>query len=263
MTHRNLALVVVQRIGAGALEAFEVSGRTALFAIDAFLSILRPPWHLAELGKQLIRIGYFSLPVVGLTAIFIGAALAINIYTGGARFNAEQFVPQIVVLGITRELGPVVAGLMVAGRVSAGIAAEIGTMRVTEQIDALRTLSANPMNYLIAPRVAATMIVLPLLTLIADVIGVAGGYAVGVTTLDFSGPVYLRNTSDFLEAGDVAIGLWKALVFGFIIAVMGAYHGFHSAGGARGVGRATTNAVVSAAVLILAANYMITTLVVK
>lgn len=256
-------LSAVRKVGAGAIEAAQAAGGAFLFALETLLAIIRPPFHFAEWGKQMVRIGYYSLPVVGLTAIFIGAALALNIYTGGARFNAEQFVPQIVVLGITRELGPVVAGLMVAGRVSAGIAAEIGTMRVTEQIDALRTLSANPMNYLIAPRVAAAMLVLPLLTLVADVIGVAGGYAVGVLTLNFSGPVYLRNTRDFLETGDVALGLWKALVFGFIIAVMGAYHGYSSQGGAKGVGRATTNAVVSAAVLILAANYMITTVVVK
>jgi phospholipid/cholesterol/gamma-HCH transport system permease protein len=208
--------------------------------------------------RQLLRLGYFSLPVVGLTGVFIGAALALNIYTGGARFNAESFVPNIVVLGITRELGPVLAGLMLAGRVSAGVAAEIGTMRVTEQIDALSTLSTDPFRFLIAPRVLATTIAMPVLVLVADIIGVMGGYLVGVNSLGFNGAIYIKNTLDYLETEDVALGLFKAAAFGFIIAVVGAYQGYHSKGGALGVGRAATNAVVAAAVLILAANYVIT-----
>jgi phospholipid/cholesterol/gamma-HCH transport system permease protein len=208
--------------------------------------------------RQLLRLGYFSLPVVGLTGVFIGAALALNIYTGGARFNAESFVPNIVVLGITRELGPVLAGLMLAGRVSAGVAAEIGTMRVTEQIDALSTLSTDPFRFLIAPRVLATTIAMPVLVLVADIIGVMGGYLVGVNSLGFNGAIYIKNTLDYLETEDVALGLFKAAAFGFIISVVGAYQGYHSKGGALGVGRAATNAVVAAAVLILAANYVIT-----
>ena len=167
-------------------------------------------------------------------------------------------MPNIVVLGITRELGPVLAGLMLAGRVSAGIAAEIGTMRVTEQIDAMSTLSTDPFRFLIAPRVAAAVLTLPVLVLVADVIGVMGGYLVAVNTLDFNGVVYLRNTIDFLEPEDVGLGLIKAAVFGFLIAAMGAYQGFRAGGGALGVGRAATLAVVGAIVLILAANYLIT-----
>jgi phospholipid/cholesterol/gamma-HCH transport system permease protein len=208
----------------------------------------------------MLRIGWLSLPVVGLTAVFIGAALALNIYTGGARFNAEQFVPNIVVLGITRELGPVLAGLMLAGRVSAGLAAEIGTMRVTEQIDALSTLSTDPMRFLIAPRLVAAVATFPILVLVADIIGVMGGYLVGIGALGFNGAIYLRNTLDFVEATDVALGLVKAAAFGFIVAVMGCYFGFRSSGGALGVGRAATNAVVVATVLILAANFIITSL---
>ena len=166
----------------------------------------------------------------------------------------------IVVIGITRELGPVLAGLMVAGRVSAAIAAEIGTMRVTEQIDALTTLSTNPFKYLMAPRIIAAVISLPLLVAIADTIGVLGGYIVSTQSLGFNSAVYLDNTIEFLEFGDVTSGLIKAAVFGFIIALMGCYNGYYSQGGAQGVGRATTNAVVSASILILATNYFMTSI---
>jgi phospholipid/cholesterol/gamma-HCH transport system permease protein len=198
------------------------------------------------------------VPVVGLTAIFTGGALALNIYTGGSRFNAESFVPNIVALGIVRELGPVIAALMLAGRVSAGIAAEIGAMRATEQIDALHTLSTDPMRYLIAPRVLAGVLVLPILVAIANVIGVLGGFAVSTTSLGFDGAIYVQNTVDILTRWDVVSGLIKATVFGFLLTVMGCYHGYNAAGGAQGVGRATTNAVVGAAVLIFAANFLLT-----
>jgi phospholipid/cholesterol/gamma-HCH transport system permease protein len=208
--------------------------------------------------QQMLRIGYFSLPVVGLTAFFTGAVLCLQIYIGGNRYGAEAFVPQIVVLGITRELGPVIAGLMVAGRVSAAIAAEIGTMRVTEQIDALTTLSTNPFKYLVVPRLVAAVISMPILVAVADAIGVFGGYIVGTRNLGFNGAVYMKNTMDFVTDSDIVSGLVKAAVFGFIIALMGCYHGFNSKGGAQGVGAATTNAVVSASILILAANYVMT-----
>ena len=257
------ALNPLAQIGRATLAIFAETGRITRFAAQAAAVCVTPPWFVSQLASQLARIGYFSLPVIGLTAIFIGAALALNIYTGGARFNAEQFVPNIVVLGITRELGPVLAGLMLSGRVSAGIAAEIGTMRVTEQIDAMSTLQTNPFRFLVAPRVLAATITLPVLVLVADIIGVMGGWLVSVNTLGFNGTVYLRNTLEFLETEDVVLGLIKAAAFGFIISVMGAYHGYRSSGGALGVGRATTNAVVGSTVLILAANYVITALFVK
>lgn len=246
------------RIGRGTLSLFAEIGRFSAFTGRAATACVAPPFFFSQLLRQCASIGYFSLPVIGLTAVFIGAALALNIYVGGARFNAEQFVPNIVVLGITRELGPVLAGLMLAGRVSAGIAAEIGTMRVTEQIDAMTTLSTDPFRFLVAPRVLAAVLTLPLLVMVADIIGVMGGYLVAVNSLDFNGAIYLRNTFNFLEAQDVILGLVKAAVFGFIIAVMGAYQGYNSSGGALGVGRAATNAVVGAIVLILAVNYLIT-----
>lgn len=245
-------------IGRGTIGILAEIGRFSAFTGRAAASVFSPPLFIGQFLRQCMAIGYYSLPVIGLTAVFIGAALALNIYVGGARFNAESFVPNIVVLGITRELGPVLAGLMLAGRVSAGIAAEVGTMRVTEQLDAMTTLSTDPFKYLIAPRVLAATLTLPLLVMVADIIGVMGGYLVAVNSLDFNGAAYLRNTFNFLESQDVILGLVKAAVFGFIIAVMGAYQGYNSSGGALGVGRATTNAVVGSIVLILAVNYLIT-----
>ena len=249
-----------QLLGGAVLGILRSLGNLVIFCGSVLLAAITPRWYFGEIGRQMVRIGFYSLPVVGLAAVFIGAALALNIYVGGARFNAEQFVPTIVVLGITRELGPVITGLMLAGRVSAGIAAEVGAMRVTEQIDALTTLSANPKRYLYAPRLIAAVLTLPLLVIIADIIGVAGGWLVGVGSLDFDSTVYLRNTLDFLEIKDVIAGLIKAGVFGAIIALMGCYQGDRSQAGATGVGRAATLSMVSAAVLVLASNYVLSTL---
>jgi phospholipid/cholesterol/gamma-HCH transport system permease protein len=250
----------VAHLGRTVLALFAEVGRSSLFLKDALVQGMTPHFYWRQIFTQMMRIGYFSLPVVGLTAFFTGGVLALQIYIGSSRFNAENLVSSIVALGITRELGPVLAGLMVAGRVAAAIAAELGTMRVTEQIDALSTLSTNPYKYLVGPRLLAGVITLPLLVVIADTIGIMGGYIVGTKSLGFNGAAYIKNTVDFLELGDVTSGLIKAAVFGFIIALMGCYHGFNSKGGAQGVGRATTNAVVSASILILAANYAMTSL---
>jgi len=233
-------------------------GRLAQFAALGLRHCVTPPFYGRLIFRQMMSIGYYSLPVVGLTALFTGMVLALQIYIGSARFNAESAVATIVVIGITRELGPVLGGLMVAGRVASAMAAEIGTMRVTEQIDALTTLSTNPFKYLVAPRLYAGLLTLPILVLVADIIGVMGGYIIGTQKLGFNEGTYLKNTFDFLETLDVVSGLVKAAVFGFIIALMGCYHGFHSKGGAQGVGRATTDAVVSASILILVANYFVT-----
>lgn len=247
-------------IGSVILQFFGAVGRLAMFTGKGLLHCVTPPFYPRILLRQMLQIGYYSLPVIGLTAFFTGAVLALQIYIGGARFNAESLVSSIVVLGITRELGPVIGGLMVAGRVSAAMAAEIGTMRVTEQIDALTTLSTNPFKYLVAPRLIAGATMLPLLVLMADVIGVFGGFVVGTEKLGFNVGIYLQNTIDFLHMDDVISGLVKASIFGFLISLMGCYHGFMSRGGAQGVGRATTNAVVSASIMILTANYIITEL---
>ncbi len=248
----------VASIGATILWLCQTTGSLASFAVSGISHVFRPPYYPVEIMHQFMRIGWFSLPVVGMTALFTGGALALQIYAGGSRFNAESVVPSIVAIGMTRELGPVLGGLMVAGRVSASIAAELGTMRVTEQIDALTTLSTNPMKYLVAPRLLAATIAMPTLAFIGDIIGIMGGFLVGVTRLDFNSATYIKTTYDFLEVGDITSGLIKAAVFGFIIAMMGCYQGYHSGRGAQGVGRATTNAVVSASILILASNYVLT-----
>ena len=218
------------------------------------------PYYPLAIWRQMVDIGYYSLPVVGLTAIFTGMVLALQSYTGFWRFEAESAVATIVVLSMTRELGPVLAGLMVAGRVGASMAAEIGTMRVTEQIDALTTLSTDPFKYLVWPRLIAGLLMLPLLVIVADIIGVFGGYIVGIYKLGFGPYEYVDNTFEFLETEDVVSGLVKAAVFGFLVALMGCYQGYHSEGGAQGVGAATTKAVVSASILILTANYFVTEL---
>jgi len=245
-------------VGAQVLGLLALVGRVSIYAGHALSHLVRPPLYPREFLQQVVSIGFLSLPVVGLTALFTGGALALQIYAGGARFNAEAVVPSIVAIGMVRELGPVLGGLMVAGRVSASIAAEIGTMKVTEQIDALVTLSTHPMKYLTVPRMLAAVLTLPILVGIGDVIGIMGGFFVGVSRLDFNAAAYMTNTIDFLEPWDVLSGLVKAAVFGFIVAVMGCYHGMNSGRGAQGVGRATTNAVVSSSILILASNYVLT-----
>ena len=251
---------ILQPIGRAFLGFLEVAGRLTLFAFTGVSHCARPPIFLRLALRQMVEIGFYSLPVVGLTAIFTGMVLALQSYTGFARFSAESAIPNVVVVSITRELGPVLAGLMVAGRVGAAMAAEIGTMRVTEQIDALDTLATNPFKYLVAPRLIAGVTMLPLLVLVADAIGVFGGYVVSIFKLGFNPGNYIKNTMDFVEPIDVISGLVKAAVFGFLITLMGCYHGYHSKGGAQGVGTATTNAVVSASILILCFNYFITEL---
>lgn len=245
-------------VGRFFLSFLQQIGTISLFTARAISHCFRPPFYVRHILRQMLDIGYFSLPVVGLTALFTGMVLALQSYTGFARFSAEGAVATVVVLSVTRELGPVIAGLMVAGRIGAAIAAEIGTMRVTEQIDALHTLSTNPMKYLVAPRLIAGALTLPMLVVVADIIGVFGGYIVGIYKLEFNAAVFLKQTFDYLEFMDVFSGLVKAAVFGFIITLMGCYHGYNSEGGAQGVGRATTNAVVSASILILIFNYAIT-----
>ena len=245
-------------VGRFFFDTLATMGRLGGFLAAALWHSITPPFYLKMIARQFVAIGYYSLPVVGLTAVFTGMVLALQSYVGFARFSAEGAIPNIVVLTMTRELGPVLAGLMVAGRVGASIAAEIGTMKVTEQIDALVTLSVNPFKYLIAPRIIAGVVSLPVMVLIADIIGVFGGYAVSTASLDFNPSLYLVNTWNFLEVSDVTSGLIKAAMFGFLITLMGCYHGYYSSGGAQGVGQATTYSVVSASVLIFFSNYVLT-----
>jgi len=254
----KLMVGILNTTGRVFLNFLMATGRLVIFMVTSLFSGLKPPYYPKQTLRQFIEIGYNSLPVVGLTSLFTGMVLALQSYTGFSRFSAEGAIATVVVLSITRELAPVLAGLMVAGRIGAAMAAEIGTMRVTEQIDALSTLSTNPLKYLVAPRILAGIFMLPFLVLIGDIIGVFGGYAVSIYKLGFNPGNYLHQTLNFLEPIDVISGLVKAAVFGFCITSLSCYHGYYSQGGAEGVGKATTNAVVSSSVMILLFNYLLT-----
>lgn len=253
-----ILLSPLAHLGRAVLSLLAVTGRVTLFALDGISHIFRPPFYGREFLAALLHIGWLSLPVVGLTAFFTGGALALQIYAGGARFSAEAVVPQIVAIGMVRELGPVLVGLMIAARVTSSIAAEIATMKVTEQIDALVTLSTHPMKYLTAPRVLAAVLVVPVLVGVGDTIGIYGGFVVGTQQLGFNPATYLKNTADFLETADIVSSLIKGCAFGGIAATMGCYFGMQSGRGAQGVGQATKASVQAAAVLILAANFILT-----
>jgi len=245
-------------IGRGLIDFCQNIGKFFLFALGSIITIFRPPFHFREFIQALITIGLLSLPVIGLTALFTGAALALQIFSGGSRFNSESAVPAIVAIGMVRELGPVLCGLMIAGRVGSAIASEIATMKVTDQIDALITLSTDPRQLLVAPKILATIIALPFLTAVGDILGIFGGYLVGITRLGFSSQLYLTQSIEFLNSVDVISGLVKGSVFGFIVAIVGCYMGFQSDRGAKGVGRATTQSVALSSILIIAVNFILT-----
>ncbi|MHB1302658.1 MAG: MlaE family ABC transporter permease [Acidiphilium sp.] len=254
----NLVLDPAAALGRLVLGLVGALGELAVFTATALAGLVRPPFHFRNFGRALMEIGFSSLPVVALTAIFTGMVLALQSYVGFSRFDSSSVIASVVVLSLTRELGPVLAGLMVAGRAGSAIAAELGTMRVTDQIDALTTLATDPMRYLVTPRLLAGVIALPLLVVIADILGVAGGFLVSTIRLGFDPAGYLSNTVSYLHTNDVVSGLVKAAVFGFIIALMGCFSGYRSRGGAQGVGGATTAAVVSASIMILGFDYVLT-----
>ncbi len=247
-------------IGIRVLRLVEEGGRLAIVFFKTLLWTFRPPLNLKNILAQIEEVGVNSIPVILITGAFTGMVLALQSYTGFKRFGAETFVGTVVALSITRELGPVLSGLMVAGRVGSAMAAELGTMQVTEQIDALYTLATNPIKYLIVPRFLAATIIMPILTIFADIIGIGGGYLVSVHMLGSNSTIYEKKTWNFLELNDVYSGLLKAVVFGMIIATVSCYQGFTAEGGASGVGKATTKAVVISSLLILIANYFITAL---
>ena len=225
-------------------------GELSEFIAKALYNCVTPPFYPKLLLRQIVDIGFYSLPVVALTTIFAGMVIALQTHAGFSSYGAESAIASVVLISVTRELAPAFAGLMVAGRIGAAMAAEIGTMRVTEQIDALSTLSTNPYKYLVAPRLLAGV-----------VIGIFGGYIVAVYQLDFNPANYINATVNELQPIDVYTGVIKAAVFGFVIALMGCYNGYKSKGGAQGVGEATTNAVVASSIIILIFNYIITGLI--
>lgn len=216
------------------------------------------PWHLRMLLQQAEQVGVQSLPVVLLTALFTGMVLALQSYIVFHRFSAESLTGLVVSMSVVRELGPVLVGLMVAGRIGASFAAELGTMRVSEQIDALWTLSTDPVRYLIIPRLIAVTLMMPLLVIVADFVGIYGGYAISVHLLDQNPAVYIENTTQYMELSDFYSGLVKAAFFGLLIGIVGCTEGFNCKGGAEGVGIATTRAVVISCMSILIADYFLT-----
>ena len=258
MAPESRPLDAVAAVGRGTLGAVRGTGAVAAFGAAGLSHLVRPPFYGRMFWLAFVDFAFFSLPVVALTAVFSGAVIALQSYTGFSRFNASGATAGVVVLSVVRELGPVLAGLMVAGRVGAAMAAELGTMRVTDQIDALGTLSTDPMKYLVAPRLLAGLLALPLLVVVADILGVAGGFAVGTVKLGFAPAAYVASTWNILQWNDIVAGLVKACVFGFVVALMGCYHGYNSRGGAQGVGAATTSAVVTASILIFAFDYLLT-----
>ncbi|MDQ6987448.1 MAG: ABC transporter permease [Mariprofundaceae bacterium] len=245
-------------IGAWAETMFSNSGLYTMILIQVVKKLPIRPWYTKQILIQAEEVGVQSLPVVLLTALFTGMVLALQSYIGFHRFGAESMVSMVVSLSMLRELGPVLVGLMVAGRIGAQFAAELGTMRVSQQIDALWTLSTDPFRYLVTPRVIAVTLMLPLLVALADIVGIGGGYLISVGFLDQTPRVYLENSTHFLTLTDFFSGLIKAMVFGAIIGVVGCAEGFHCQGGAQGVGRATTRAMVISAMSILISDYILT-----
>jgi phospholipid/cholesterol/gamma-HCH transport system permease protein len=218
----------------------------------------RPPYDWRQLLRQMVRVGVESVPVILLTAMFTGAVLALQSFSVLARFNAEGFVGSLVALALVLELSPVIGGLIIAGRVGSSMGAEIGTMRVTEQIDALEVMATDPFHYLMVPRVWALVAMLPLLVLLGDVIGMAGGYLVAVVMMGANPVVYVESSFRYMDHWDLAQGLIKAAFFGLLVGVVGCQKGFYASGGAEGVGRATTQAVVAASIAILISDFFLT-----
>lgn len=254
------ALYILCKLGHSTLAGLAALGRFVLFFWTLLRYGLTPPYDWKETLHYFIEMAYVSLPVIALTALFTGMVLALQSYTGFSRLHAADAIAHVVALSVTRELAPVLVGLMIVGRLGAAMASELSTMRVTEQLDALLTLGTHPMRYLIMPRLIAALCALPCLVLLADIIGILGGLLVSTVQLKFLPTPYLRQTYEALHGIDLISGLIKAAVFGAVAVLCCCYHGYYARGGAKGVGIATTRAVVSASVCILCANYLLTNL---
>jgi phospholipid/cholesterol/gamma-HCH transport system permease protein len=250
----------LERVGGTTRVVVEVCGRMGMMLSQALMWLFVPPLKWRNIVKQLEFVGVQSLFVVILTGTFTGMVLALQSYTALRRFGAESMVAPAVALSMARELGPVLTGLMVAGRAGSAMATELGTMRVTEQIDALTTMAVNPIRYLVTPRIVAGLLMLPILSIIATFVGIVGGYIVGVKMLGINSGVYIARTVDFLTFGDLMDGIVKSAVFGLILALVACHYGFNASGGAEGVGKAATRSVVLGCVLILASDYLMTSL---
>ena len=254
------------------MKFFESIGRTVLRVLEEFGRVfqtlvqvgewtVRPPYDVPELFRQMVRVGYDSIPVVFLTTLFTGMVMALQTVSGFQRFHAESLVGSVVALSLTRELSPVLSALMVTGRVGSSMAAELGSMRVTEQIDALTALGTEPVQYLMVPRIAASILMLPLLVIMGDAVGISGGYLVAVRLLGVNPVQYWENSFQYLHVReDIVSGLIKAAAFGLIFSLIACVRGFYTTGGAEGVGRSTTRAVVSGSLAVLVADFFLTKL---
>lgn len=248
---------LVTKLGQITLKTTFSLGRGALFLLHTIKTLFTKRLKVVKTFTQMERIGVNSFVIVVLTGTFAGAVLALQSYIGLQRFGTEKLIGPLVALAMTRELGPVMAGLMVTGRAGSSIAAEIGTMRITEQIDALRTLCIDVDQYLIVPRILAGTFIMPFLTIFCMICGIVGGYLICVFTLGLNGDEYITEIQKYLELSDITGGLIKSSFFGLILTWIGSYKGFFARGGARGVGQATTQAVVIASIMILIANYFL------
>jgi len=251
---------IFEAVGSAVTRLLSELGRFVQLLFRTAAWAVRPPYDVAETVRQMVRVGVDSIPVVFVTGLFTGMVISLQTYTGFARFHAESFVGSVVALSVTRELAPVLAALMVTGRVGSAMAAELGTMRVTEQIDALVALATEPIQYLIVPRVVAATIMLPLLVVMADAVGIGGGYLVAVDLLGANPVTYVHNSFQFLGVNDLTSGIIKAASFGLLFSLIGCQKGFYTEGGAEGVGISTTRAVVSGSLAILVADFFLTKL---
>lgn len=247
-------------LGSGYLLILSEMGRIMLLFLEALGWLVRPPWRVRLFFRQMEFVGVSSLFVVILTSLFTGMVMALQTYYAFRLFSAESLVGATVALSMTRELGPVITALMVTGRAGSAIAAEIGTMRVTEQVDALTVMAINPVQYLVVPRVVAGFLMLPLLTVISDFVGIFGGWLIGVKMLGINSGIFMNKILELVKLDDIYEGLIKAAVFGIVLTLIGCYKGFYTYGGAEGVGRSTTESVVLSSVLILASDYVLTAL---
>jgi phospholipid/cholesterol/gamma-HCH transport system permease protein len=248
----------LDRLGRAVLANVEEMGKILLLFLSVLAWMFRPPLKLRNIFKQMEFVGVKSIFVVVLTGTFTGMVMALQGYHGFRMFSAESLVGSTVALGMTRELGPVLTSLMVTARAGSAMAAELGTMRVTEQIDALAVMAANPVKHLIVPRVIAGVLMVPVLTVVSDFVGIAGGYFVGVHILNINSGIFIKNITRIVEISDIFNGLIKAACFGLILTVIGCYKGFNTTGGAEGVGKSTTEAVVLASITILISDYFLT-----
>jgi phospholipid/cholesterol/gamma-HCH transport system permease protein len=256
----NSIVGAIDYVGRSVLWALEEIGRIFTFLLSALGWMVRPPLRLRLIFKQMEFVGVRSIFVVLLTGTFTGMVLALQSFHGFRMFSAESMVGATVALSMTRELGPVLTSIMVTARAGSAMAAELGTMRVTEQIDALYVMAANPVKHLVVPRIVATVIMLPFLTIVSDFMGIAGGYFVGVELLHINAGSFMKNISKMVDLNDIYNGLVKAACFGLILSVVGCYKGFNTTGGAEGVGRATTESVVLSSITILISDYFLTAL---